>query len=104
MNLGQENVPNSNEQMAPPETISSAAIQFRGEIFTGVAHPLAALEMVKRFPDCWEDTSNEKVEGFLTSNGRFVSRHEADEIAIQAGQKSDAEVSDDEGLQSQDLH
>ena len=65
------------------ETISTAALKYREKIFTGVNHLLALTEAQKEHPGL---EFSEVQNGFLTSQGRFVDRDEADLIAKLSGQ------------------
>ncbi|MDO8561961.1 MAG: hypothetical protein Q7S05_04005 [bacterium] len=57
------------------ETISTAAIEYRGETFTGVNHAKAIDELKKVHPDItW---GRDIRAGFLTTKGRFVEMNEA---------------------------
>ncbi len=73
-----------------PEMVKQAAIQLKGEVFTGQTHAFAyekAVEtMGKRFAEEAITTGWEQAQGFVTSTGRFVSRAEATEIAKAAKQ------------------
>lgn len=78
------------------EQIVKAAIQLpNGEIFTGKNHNEIFKKVYEKFPYI----ISERVEGFITNTGRFVSRLEAGEIAFKAGQTKKLE----NRLQSQDL-
>jgi hypothetical protein len=73
------------------ETITDAAVKLpSGEIYTGTSHPQIATELEEKgikFPQ------TEKSQGFVTSEGRFVLRKEAGEIARKAKQlKKEGEV------------
>lgn len=72
---------------APPESIHSAAIRTKdGEVHIGVNHSEAymnALEAGKLKPS---DSLHDEDQGFMTNTGRFVSRHEALDIADKAKQ------------------
>jgi hypothetical protein len=69
-----------------PEHITAAALQFRGETFSGGNHALVIRELERKYPS-WRTMSNGPIdEGFITTMGRFVSREEAARIAEQAGQ------------------
>jgi len=81
------------------EFIVKAAIQFPdGEIFTGRAH----LEIFEKFFEKFLDAPCEKKEGFVTNKGRFVSREEAEEVALNA--KQIEKKSKNGRLQSPDLN
>jgi hypothetical protein len=64
-------------------TIVKAAIKVNGKIYEGYRHG-------NIMQDFWEDNPKTKIEfedqGFLTSEGEFVSRTEAANIAFEAGQ------------------
>lgn len=66
-----------------PESIKAAAIMWDGALYTGVNHMLALRQLEKEHPD-WR--GKESVQGFLTSDDRFVTRQEAGEIAEKAEQ------------------
>lgn len=65
-----------------PERLLVSAIQYPwGEVETGLRHADVIKAMAaRRLP------SQEGVQGFATSHGRFVSRENAKEIAILSGQ------------------
>lgn len=69
---------------ATPERIVSAAIQYKGEIFTGQTHADAWVPMTEKYADAV--ITNERIDGFVTSTGRFVDRKEALVIAQNADQ------------------
>lgn len=61
------------------ERVAAAAVKVRGHIFTGVSHKAAV------FAAGWALLGPEDI-GFVTSEGRFVSRAEAWKIAKREGQ------------------
>ena len=67
------------------ERIVSAAIKYKGEIFSGKSHYDAWLPMSAKYPET-TTISEGRVDGFLTNTERFVSREEALEIAKAADQ------------------
>ena len=66
------------------EKIKSAALEYNGETFLGANHGLAFGALMQAHPDYALDSIRD---GFITSTGRFVSREEADHIAVMNGQK-----------------
>jgi len=78
------------------EYIRIAAIQCEhGKVFTGARHPsVRVLILGTKF---WRE---KRVDGFVTSGGRFVDRIEAARIAYAAGQIPEPVVS----LYSEDLY
>ncbi len=72
-------VPGEREESREDEYISTAALEYRGQVFRGGNHgdALTALEEA-----VGEDYMTRDVrDGFVTSKDRFVDRIEADEIA-----------------------
>jgi len=67
------------------ERVDSAAIEADGEIFTGQTHQQAVEAYAKAkglsIDDAIETLHDAKLDGFITSEGRFVSRAEAADIA-----------------------
>lgn len=78
--------PSALEGRESVESIRSAALLYRGHVYTAVTHANALMKLEEQHPDWVSDQSETFSEGFLTSAGRFVSRGEAAEIAEQAGQ------------------
>lgn len=68
------------------ETITLPAAKVADRVFTGVNHPdaLEAASHALKVP--FDDLAEQAADGFLTSAGRFVSRHEARDIAQRADQ------------------
>lgn len=64
-------------------TIVNAAIRHNGKIFIGFRHALIMEKVWEEFP---AEHINQEEQGFLTSDGDFVSRVEAANIAFKAGQ------------------
>lgn len=79
-----ENIGSSVEYV--PESISLAALMYRGEVFSGASHKDIALKLKRKYSDASKISVEELEDGFLTSTGRFVSREEATEIAKACGQ------------------
>lgn len=68
------------------ERLKCAAIQRDGTVHQG---PRSHYELRSSLGDPMPQTSNlNDVEGFLTSTGRFVTRAEAQDVAVAAGQIS----------------
>lgn len=67
------------------EKIAQAAVRYRDQVFAGPNHVVAMDEMTKALG--WTPISvNGTEDGFVTSNGRFVDRAEANKIAAEADQ------------------
>ena len=74
------------QKMAAPdvERLKCAAIQRDGKVHDGLR---SHYELRRSLGDANPQASNLKdVEGFLTSTGRFVTREEAQDVALAAGQ------------------
>jgi hypothetical protein len=83
------------------EKVGRAALKYNDEVFTGVNHGDAFGHLEKKFKDF--DFKQVK-DGFITTNGRFVSREEATAIAEQAKQIGKGEGTNSGlGLISEDL-
>jgi hypothetical protein len=79
--------------IAPPETIRSAAIKFRGHVYEGDVHVTAVENAAKKLGISVEDLIDEAnahvgakealsdLKGFVTSTGRYIDREEARKIA-----------------------
>lgn len=81
------------------ERLKCAAIQRDGRVHDGLR---SHYELRRSLGDASPQTSNlDDVEGFLTSRGRFVTREEAQDVALAAGQ-----ISSRQGrpLLSSDIH
>lgn len=66
------------------ERLKCAAIQRDGKVHDGLR---SHYELRQSLGDALPQTSNlNDVEGFLTSKGRFVTREEAQDVALAAGQ------------------
>lgn len=63
---------------AQPETIKSAAVRYKDQVFESTDHGSAASELMGEHG---ESAVNQADVGFTTSGGRFVSRDEAEVIA-----------------------
>lgn len=59
---------------APVEAISSAALEYEGQLFTARSHAEAWSLLVEAKPDFDENLIHD---GFITNTGRFISREEA---------------------------
>ena len=68
------------------ESITTAAILYAGEIFTGLMHADALQAILRKYPELQLNTSTGLIDGFMTSKGRFVDRQEAGAIAKAAQQ------------------
>ena len=81
-------------------TIVAAAVKRDGVVFTGVRHGHVIKSMVEvGFLTDMKDPIREEEQGFIASDGKYYSRQEAREIAINA-----AQVNPDHGtLYSEDL-
>ena len=64
-------------------TIVKAAIKWGGKVYTGFRHHLILDEIRKEFPN---DLICMNFQGFVTSEGEFVDRTKAADIAFKAGQ------------------
>ena len=82
------------------EKIASAAVRFKGEIWTGTIHPEILARIQDVHPD-WEYAGFE--DGFVTSTGRFVDRKDAVEIANAAEQIRDGQRITKDGLYTEFL-
>jgi len=88
----QENVPAQPQESETPETIRYASILTpKGTVYSGRWHPAAFEEYAKDLGKTLQEAVAEKLfegveSGFVTSNGRFVSREEAAVIAEKANQ------------------
>ncbi len=81
---GMEHVPQKKlESTEDIEALSSAAVLYDGELFTGENHGQIREEIVEKYRTF--DYALVK-EGFRTTDGRFVERKEATGIARNAGQ------------------
>lgn len=67
-----------------PESIKSAALKIDGELFEGENHGYALGKWMDKNPG--KDISKNWEDGFTTTNGRFVSREEAFDLAKQSNQ------------------
>lgn len=65
-------------------TIAKAAILYEGKVYTGWRHFQIGQEMI-RAGVCRAPFPSGKAQGFVTNEGRFVSRQEARRIAKKAG-------------------
>ena len=80
------------EKLTPKvEKITASAIRLGEDIFTGNTHTDAIMVMEEEYPD-WSDSDMKPEDGFLTSAGRFVERHEAGEIARKAEQLNHLDI------------
>jgi hypothetical protein len=87
------------------ETIKSAAVRFEGKVYEGPNHFEAlqvAVEKTGKTEDELLELAGDDTDGFVTSNGRFVSRQAADSIARAKGQKK-SDTSNANFLASEDL-
>lgn len=85
-----------------PEKIGKAALQYGDDIFEGTNHGMAFEKLMEKYKDI-KDYGKVK-DGFMTSNGRFVSREEAMEIAKSMDQLVDKGLPPNvTGLLSEDL-
>jgi len=66
-------------------TIEKAAIIYNGKVYTGWRHELIGHQMLADGV-CPKPFPGGKAQGFITSDGEFVSREDAYRIALQAGQ------------------
>lgn len=89
------------DRFQPAERITSAAIKYKDEIFSGRTHAHAWRDMTAKYPETV--MLDDRGDGFLTNTGRFVDRKEALEMAEKAEQL--AEPREDVGglLSSEDL-
>lgn len=69
----------------PAETISSAALEYEGQLFTARSHAEAWPLLVEAKPDFDDNLIHD---GFITNTGRFISREEALVVAKKAKQVS----------------
>ena len=84
------------------EGIQCAAVKYKDEIFTGRVHADAWLLMTEKYPEVINNPEG-RIDGFLTTNNRFVEREEALGIAEAADELvSDMRYSVN-GLISEDL-
>lgn len=74
----------------------------RGVVLSGWRHPSCMYQMVAIYGKKMHEVG-EKVQGFLTSNNRFVDREEAANVAMLAGQIYDLKFSNTK-LYSEDLY
>lgn len=81
--------------------ISSAAILFNNKIYTGISHCEIGCKMV-RDKVCERYPSGD-AQGFITDDGKFVSRWQALRIAIRAGQVEMGKTVNKNELFSEDL-
>lgn len=82
--------------------IKSAAILYEGKIYEGKSHAEIGVEMVmKRI--CKPPYPGGDAQGFVTSEGNFVSRTEALKIAIEAGQVIEGHTTHTTRLFSEDI-
>jgi hypothetical protein len=65
--------------------ITQAAVLFNGKVYVGKRHADAIRACATDNPDCY---ISGKDQGFITDDGRFVSRAEAAQIAFECGQIS----------------
>jgi len=75
-------------------TIDRAAIVLNGHVYSlprPARHPAVGIYMVEQC-GCPKPYPSGEAQGFLTSDGRFVSREEAARIAIAAGQVDADEI------------
>lgn len=90
-------------QKAAPEAIAAAALEWDGKRFIGQTHGDAYLKLIGEYPEVDRMTPNVK-EGFETTTGRFIDRHEAMEMADRNDQLRDnARLDGNFGLRSEDL-
>lgn len=82
--------------------IKCAAILFNGKIYEGENHPVIRQKMLED-GICKCPYSGGKAQGFVTECGRFVSRKEAMQIAIKAGQVDPGKTTLTCNLFSEDL-
>lgn len=66
--------------------IKYAAIWFKGELFLGLSHADCYCEAADHYDLSCEDIFATAIEGFFTSDGSFVDRETAYQIALQASQ------------------
>lgn len=91
----------SNPEAEPViERIASAAVRFKGGIWTGAIHPEILARIQDANPD-WEYVGFE--DGFLTSAGRFVDRKDAVAIADAAEQLRAGQRITQDGLYTESL-
>jgi len=83
------------------ETIVSAAIMYKDNIYTGNSHNEIGLQMVED-KVCTRYPSGD-AQGFVTSTGRYVTRKEAYIIALDAGQIKEGTTVHSTLLFSEDL-
>lgn len=83
---------------AGSERVGPAAIKVGDEVFTGLVHGEAVEKALEKHPKL---SYNKLKEGFVTSEGRFVSREEARDIAFKSKQ-IEATLAD-EVLMSEDI-
>ncbi len=88
-------------EVAKPETVSEAAINLNGKIYTGTNH-LAAVEKAAaaegltteqffaKYSQAENPILDDAAQGFVTSTGRYVDRVEAHKLANKTGQLDEA--------------
>jgi len=79
---------NSERHGQDAEKIEGAAIVYRGKLFTGPSHLNILLDLQDEYEDFENDNFAQLKEdgGFITTNGNFVDRKTAFEIAKSTGQ------------------
>lgn len=82
--------------------IQSAAIVYKGQIYTGRSHAEIGLAMIKSGV-CSRPYPGGDAQGFVTNEGEFVSRITALQIAKNAGQITKEKPYHNHGLFSEDL-
>src|SRR6266446_4149457 len=82
--------PSMMEDKAKPETLNWAAIRHQDKTYLGQTHVDAIEQAVKDTGKSFDEIANqlkqEDTDGFYTSKGRYVSRDEAEKIALAADQ------------------
>ena len=85
-----------------PIRIKSAAIFYNGVIYTGNSHADIGFDMIEKNV-CKRPFPGREAQGFITEDGKFVSREEALEIAIESGQVVRGQTRKSNELFSEDL-
>lgn len=70
------------EKEAELEKIKAAAIEYRGKIYTGTLHSDAYEQLGRELDLPPLELYDDQIEGFVTTQGRFVDRTEAEQIAL----------------------
>ncbi|OGG57611.1 hypothetical protein A2853_01950 [Candidatus Kaiserbacteria bacterium RIFCSPHIGHO2_01_FULL_55_17] len=94
---------NNTENKGEIERIKTAAIKYKEEIFEGRTHYEAWLLMSAKYPETVAPSADEREDGYITTNDRFVSRKEALEIAEAADQIKKERGHSGHDLASEDL-